>query len=178
MMSDHLQTLKISNAARSEKSTFGRLLQLYLHDFSEFAGIEDPYGDVDHDGKFQYEQFDCYWVDPRREPLLFRLESQIVGFALVNDWTASGMATDYCMAEFFILRKYRRTGIGKSAAQEIIRRFPGTWEIPVADYNKPALHFWRSVVSSMTEYSIEEVAGDGERWFGTIWRLASGNNLR
>ena len=171
-MRDRLESLSISNATKSEKLTIARLLQFHLHDFSEFAGVEDTFGEVDKDGMFQYGHFDSYWADRRREPLLFRIDTQIVGFAFVNDWSVSGHATDRCMAEFFILRKYRGTGIGKSAALEIIRRRPGNWEIPVAHYNQPALIFWRSVVSSIVEYSVKEVAGDSQRWIGTIFRLA------
>ena len=171
-MRDHLTSLSISTAAGSERETLARLLQLYLHDFSELADIEEPYGDVDDDGTFRYEHIDSYWADHRREPLLFRLNSRIAGFALINDWSASGHTVDYCVAEFFVLRKFRRIGIGARAAEEIIRRRSGIWEIPVIEPNRPALRFWRSVVASMAGPSVEEIAGDGDRWTGTIFRLA------
>jgi predicted acetyltransferase len=171
-MHTHLQSVRVSTAAAAEKSTIAQLLQLYLHDFSEFAAIGEPYGDVGADGTFQYERLDSYWTDSRREPLLFRIDRTIVGFALVSDWSASGLPADYCMAEFFILRKYRRAGIGKSAASQIVRARRGIWEIPVADYNRPALSFWRSVVASMQGYDVAQVAGDRQRWYGIIWRLS------
>lgn len=166
-----LQNLQITNVARCEKSMIARMLQLCLHDLSEFAKAGEPYGDVEGDGAFRYDHLDGYWSDSGREPLLFRIDGRIAGFALVNQWSASGLGTDRSMAEFFILRKYRRVGLGKYAAVEIIRQRPGRWEIPIADYNRPALIFWRSIVSTMEDFSHEKISGDGQRWSGTIWRL-------
>ncbi len=33
------------------------------------------------------------------------------------------------MAEFFVLRRWRRTGVGRAAVRDLLERFPGTWEI-------------------------------------------------
>jgi predicted acetyltransferase len=33
------------------------------------------------------------------------------------------------MSEFFVLRKYRRQGIGRTAAVELFERFPGPWRV-------------------------------------------------
>jgi predicted acetyltransferase len=170
-MSAQLPSPVISLATRADKSAVARLMQLYLHDFSEFAKIGELHGDVDRDGNFQYPYLDRYWVDSEREPLLIWFDGQIAGFALVNDWSASGLGAKYCMAEFFILRKYRAIGIGKRAAHELIRARSGVWEIPVAHYNLPALQFWRSTLNSITGCKIDEVAGDGERWAGMIFRI-------
>ena len=170
-MSAQLPSLVVSLATRAEKSAVERLMQLYLHDFSEFAKVGEPYGDVDRDGAFQYPHLDSYWDDSKREPLLIWVDRRIVGFALVNDWSASGLGATYGMAEFFILRKYRAIGIGKLAAHELIRARPGVWEIPVAHYNLPALQFWRSTLNAMTGCKVDEVAGDGERWSGPIYRI-------
>jgi predicted acetyltransferase len=166
-----LDSLNISIATLSEKPIIGRLLQLYLHDFSEFATDGDAAWDVNDDGLFQYKYFDSYWIDPGREPLLLRMGNQIVGFASLNDWSASGLGTDRGMCDFFILRKYRGMGLGKCAALEIIRDRPVIWEIPVRHYNKSAIRFWRSVVTSIDEFMVEEIAGDNKRWTGPIWRL-------
>jgi len=148
------------------------LLQLYLHDFSDFAMDSDATWDVSDDGFFQYKYFDSYWIDSSREPLLFRMDDQIVGFAPLNEWSASGRGIGCGMGDFFIMRKYRGMGLGKRAALEIIRDRPVNWEIAVRDYNKPALSFWRSVVMSIDEFTVEEIAGDNKRWTGPIWHAS------
>ena len=78
------------------------------------------------------------------------------------------MPRDHAVAEFFVLRKHRRTGVGTRAAHEVFRRFPGRWEVPVASYNIPALRFWRNVVRAMPAAALQEHAGDGQRWSGTV----------
>ena len=171
-----LESLNISIATISEKPIVGRLLQLYLHDFSEFATDGGSTWDVNDEGVFQHKYFDSYWKDSGREPLLFRMDKKIVGFALLNDWSPSARGIDCGMGDFFVMRKYRRMGLGKCAALEIIRNRPVIWEIAVRDYNNPALNFWRSVVSSIDEFTVEEIAGDTKRWTGPIWRLSPKTN--
>src|SRR5262245_35485001 len=176
-MDQRPQPVHVSIADHTERPIVGRLIQLYKHDFSEFAKVGEPYGEIGDDGLFRYDHLDSYWTDTRRKPILFRAHTHIAGFALVNDWSASGSAVDYGMAEFFVLRKYRRIGIGKNAAQELFQRYPGTWEIAVAAYNRPAMTFWRSVIASTPKYRVDELTGDGHRWSGPIWRLTPRNAL-
>jgi predicted acetyltransferase len=66
-----------------ERLAIENLLQLYTHDFSEnWAGMDR--GDVDADGRFTLNPLDSYWADASHIPLLFRIASHIVGFALLN----------------------------------------------------------------------------------------------
>ena len=164
------QAITITQVSESQKALLARLMQLYLHDFSEFVEIGQPYGDVNADGVFDYEYFESYWSEPEREPLLITFGQNIVGFALINAWSASGLGTDQAIAEFFILRKYRRAKLGTRAAMKVISDRSGRWEIPIAFYNRPALAFWRSVVLSLQGYQFEEFKGDRDRWSGTILR--------
>lgn len=170
-MADHATTLHITLARETEQSVVARLLQLYLHDFSAFAEANDPYGKVNEAGLFTYDHLDAYWHDPGREALLLRLGPDLAGFALINTWSASGRGTDKAIAEFFVLRKYRRIGVGRRAAREILQSRPAVWEIAVARYNQPARAFWEAVVATLDGYTSDALQGDGERWSGSIWRL-------
>src|SRR6185295_14432117 len=60
-------------------------------------------------------------------------DPKFAGLALVNDWSASGLVVDYCMAEFFVLRKYRRIGFGKNATKSCSSsiRGPGKFASPI-----------------------------------------------
>lgn len=170
-MSDTTPPLSLTAATSIERPIVERLLQLYLHDFSGFARADDPYGKVDGRGRFAYPHLDRYWQDSSSEPLLFRVGADLAGFALVNDWSVSGRGTDRAVAEFFVMRKYRRAGLGMRAALEIIQQRPVMWEISVADYNQPAQEFWSAVVASLRGFETHMLDGDGDRWAGPIWRL-------
>lgn len=112
-----------------------RLLQLYLHDFSEVDRHT-----LNARGEFEYRWFDRYWSDPERTPLLVRVEGKWAGFALVR------LGEPNEMAEFFVMRKYRRSGIGRRVAAECFRRFPGNWRIHEVRGNAAAVAFWRAVI--------------------------------
>jgi predicted acetyltransferase len=166
------QALTVSRATQDEKPLLARLLQLYLYDFSELAEIGDQHGEIGEDGTFAYPYFDRYWIDAGRKALLFRYEGRPVGFALISDVSMCGRPTDYGVAEYFVMRKYRRIGIGKEAMHRMLADRRGIWEIAVAHYNAPGLAFWRQVMSAVVDYDVAEIAGDGERWRGPIYRLS------
>jgi predicted acetyltransferase len=113
------------------------LLQLYAHDFSEFLDLE-----LGPDGKFDYPSLPLYWTDPNRYPFLVRIEGQLAGFVLVKR-----EASIWDMAEFFVIRGYRRRGIGTTIAHDIWRRCPGLWEVRVMELNQSALQFWQRAIS-------------------------------
>ena len=149
-----------------------RLLQLYLHDFSEYAQPGTPWGEVDADGHFAYSPLlDAYWAGRDHLPLVIRADGNTAGFVLLNRWSALDMPLDRAVAEFFVLRKYRRIGVGTRAAHGMFQRFPGRWEVAVAGYNTVALRFWRDVVRTLPTMALQEKAGDGQRWSGTVLSL-------
>ncbi|MBN9259599.1 MAG: GNAT family N-acetyltransferase [Hyphomicrobium sp.] len=163
--------VQIARARADEVHTLSRLMQLYLHDFSEFAPFESPHGELGHDGIFAYPHLDAYWSEPNREPLLVHIAGRLAGFVLVNDWSALGRPVDFAIAEFFVARKYRRRGIGTEIARQVIGERPGRWEIAVLADNWPALAFWRRAIPAVHSGPVELIEGDGERWRGTIFRL-------
>lgn len=167
--------LTIDAARLDERATVERLLQLYLHDFSAFAEPDSPYGDVEADGRFAYPDLERYWLTTDHQALLLRAEGRLAGFALLNRWAPSGADVDHAMAEFCILRKYRRTGLGRAAARRIIAARPGRWEVGVAAYNSPAIAFWRAALADLDGWRVREGAGDGDRWRGSIFFLTPPN---
>jgi predicted acetyltransferase len=50
------------------------------------------------------------------------------------------------MAEFFVMRKYRRLGIGRKAALALLTQFPGPWQVRQQLTNPTATAFWRTVI--------------------------------
>jgi predicted acetyltransferase len=127
--------IKVLEARLRDKPVVRRLLELYLHDFSEFTDA-----DVDGRGRFGYPYLDLYWTEPERRPFLFRAAGHWAGCALVR------RGTPHDMAEFFVLRKYRRTGVGVVAARDLFHRFPGAWQVRQMTANTGATAFWRRAI--------------------------------
>jgi predicted acetyltransferase len=106
------------SATEDDRPVLRRLVELYRYDFSEF-----DLADVDAHGEYGYRYLDHYWTEPHRRAFLFRVDGRWAGFGLVR-------AEEPCdMSEFFVLRKYRRQGIGRTAAVELFERFPGPWRV-------------------------------------------------
>ena len=162
-------TLEI--APRDRRLAFENLFQLYTHDFSEFWH-DRVEGELDEDGLFgDYPYLDSYWSEPGRTPILIRASGHLAGFALVNDFAHSGLRTDYSMAEFFVVRKHRRAGVGRAAACAIIGARAGQWEIAVVRRNVAAQAFWRRVAAETASGRVEILDRDDDLWNGLILRF-------
>ncbi|MCQ6557370.1 GNAT family N-acetyltransferase [Paenibacillus mendelii] len=122
-----------------------RMFELYMHDFSEYLEF-----DLDENGLYGYPYLDLYWTEPGRHPFLIKVSDKLAGFVLVRT-VDSDLGPIHSIAEFFIVRKYRRKGIGKQAALKMFHSFPGRWRVVQVERNYPAQTFWRSVISSFTE---------------------------
>lgn len=138
------------------------LLELYIHDFSEFLDIE-----IGSDGRFGYKHLSSYWADLTRHAFLIRVDSRLAGFVLVKtEPAAPGREAVWDLAEFFTLRRYRNRGIGTRAAHAVWNLLPGPWQVRVMESNTQAHHFWSTAISrycgkSMNFASLEK---DGQRW--------------
>ncbi|UVI33035.1 GNAT family N-acetyltransferase [Paenibacillus spongiae] len=137
--------MDIYRAQPKDKILIQRMLELYTHDFTEFLDI-----DLDENGLYGYPYLDLYWIEPGRHPFLIQVSGKLAGFVLVRT-ISSDEDPIHTIAEFFIVRKYRRQGIGKQAALKIFHLFPGRWRVDQVERNFPAQTFWRSVISSFTD---------------------------
>src|SRR6516162_802430 len=94
----------VADAGPEDRGRVLALFEMYVYDLSELLGL-----DVGDDGRFHAYPLDAYWSEPRRHPFLIRVDEKIAGFALVHGrsrLTGDEAVTD--MAEFFVLRRYRR----------------------------------------------------------------------
>lgn len=108
----------IVSARPDQKPAIANLVQLCLYDVT--ATMPFPVGP---DGRFEYGFLDRFW----QHPYLLYAGDEIAGFALVIDHCPL-TATSPCwfMAEFFVLKAYRRSGIGSQDVAGIVDRHPAT----------------------------------------------------
>ena len=79
------------------------------------------------------------------------------------------------MAEFFVIRGYRRRGIGTEVAHEVWRQFPGRWEVRVMQSNHAAYPFWEHAIAAFTGEAIHSVRVENG---GNCWHLFSFESRR
>ncbi len=146
----------------TDKPLIQQMMELYPSDFSEFENT-----DLNEHGYFGYLYLDYYWVEADRFPFLVRVDSKPAGFVLVNQYTYFP-DSQYSVAEFFILRKYRQRGIGREVAFHVFDLFPGRWEVHQIPTNIPAQQFWRSVIGAYTTDNYTETVTEDKDWTGIV----------
>ncbi len=125
-----------------ERPAVRRLVQLYLYDLG---------GDrwrVEGDGTFAPASWhERFWSRRGKHHFVIRVDGRLAGFALVGDrahFAGDGVRE---IGEFFVLRRYRRRGLGAGAAEALFARFPGRWEVAELSWNVAARRFWRRVIT-------------------------------
>jgi predicted acetyltransferase len=160
-------SLDLIRAGEDQHDVLANMLELYSHDFSEFLPLE-----LRDDGRFGYKNLPLYWSDPRRRAFLARFENKLAGLVLVKKGSEisgseiSGDEEVWDMAEFFILRGYRRRGLGTELAAKVWQACPGKWEVRVMANNVAALRFWNSAVARFTGWPAQSVRLEigGREW--------------
>ncbi|MFN7252903.1 MAG: GNAT family N-acetyltransferase [Anaerobacillus sp.] len=157
-MKEEQFNLQIDKAEYEDKGVLRNLINLYEYDVSEFNGSEPNCF-----GVFEYLYLDHYWTsksieEEGRIPYLLKVNGNLAGFVLINNVSCLNRKDiTYTIAEFFILRKWRRKGIGKLVAFKVFSRHAGKWEVAQERENTKAQIFWRSVIYEYTKGNFEEL---------------------
>src|SRR5215813_10228182 len=132
----------VEPAMPPDAAVLSNLLELYSHDLSAVFNLE-----LGANGRFGYEKLALYWSEPeRRFPFLIRAGTRLAGFALVTRGSpASDDPNDFDIAEFFVVRRHRRSGVGRRAAFLLWNRFAAHWIVRVSEGNQKGLRFWGNV---------------------------------
>lgn len=153
---------------KERKQIISRLMQFYLYDFTRYLEI-----DVDQEGVYPaYPGLDAYWSSgDNKLAYLFKVDGHIAGFALVDRLLRSTEGQFY-MCEFFVMQKYRRSGVGTWAAHKLFDMYPGDWKVSQVRANTPARNFWHKVIGEYTNGAFQErfnpQQGNPSQYFSTL----------
>jgi predicted acetyltransferase len=142
-----------------------RMLELYQYEISDMYDQ-----DLDALGEYGYD-LTRHREAKRSFAHVVLVDGRYAGFALV----APGAVTQkdgYWMEQFFILKKYRRSGLGAEFAQSVFHSHPGAWEVGQMPSNLPAQAFWRKVIASITAGRFTEVQVTEGWWQGVVQRFS------
>lgn len=153
-------SLRDARAHVHDQEWIEKVYKDYLDDLGLLAtGIFPALNEVGHREPDHLQR----WLVDRSAALITILDDQQpAGFAMVVRETQGSREADYRMAEFFIERRHRRRGVGRSAVRLILDRFAGRWEILEYTRNPAAVQFWRRVVADYTRGKYRERVNAGE----------------
>ena len=136
-------SIELISATEADREIVRNLSAYYIYDFTEYTGWSCP-----KNGLFAGcdELFDD-WSVGKNHPFVIKVNGELAGFAGVAYDDDSG---EHFIQEFFIMRKFRRKGVGKSIALMLFDRFPGKWKVQQLTANTPAVGFWRAIIDEYT----------------------------
>ena len=156
-------TIRDAQHSEQDRTWIQKQYSEYLDDLSRLSMNTGMFPASGEYGEREAELMARWFADDSSHPLLILKDDRRVGFALVSRPPRNQRdSVDYRMAEFFITSKARRLGAGRDAAMLIFNRFAGAWEVLEFLYNKPAVTFWRAVVTQYTGGRFRESVAHGE----------------
>ncbi len=138
--------VEIVEVTAENKAVLNNLMEKYLYEFSQWEKT-----DINENGLYDYEYLDCYFTEENRYPYFIKSDRKLAGFALISDYPeVPDEETDFCLSEFFILYKYRRSGVGREAVAQILDKHHGKWQLKRHPHNTASVYFWNSVIDRYT----------------------------
>jgi len=143
--------IKIELATVNQKQVLINLLEKYEYEFSQY----DDSG-VDELGLFGCEEWiETYWEKDNCWPYLIKVDDKLAGFAFVGDFPIKGKETDFIIDEFFIIYKYRNSGVGQFVVDYLLDKHQGKWGLYYTPRNLPAVSFWPKAIGKYTNDNYE-----------------------
>lgn len=137
--------ISIKQVSSDEKEILRNLLEKYNFEFSKWDKR-----DVNALGLYGYDWFDHYWTEDDRYAFFIMADEKLAGFAMINSYCELTEDIDYSMAEFCVMPKYRRSGVGKKAVLDIFEALHGKWYLKMHPHNVGAARFWNNVIAEYT----------------------------
>jgi predicted acetyltransferase len=144
-----------------DRPVLARLLELYQYDMSEVWPQ-----DLNIHGEYGFA-VDRYLRNPLLRAYLFLVDGRYAGFGLV-DPDVSLPGNQHWMGQFFVMKRYRRLGVGRLGARHMFERHRGRWEVGQMPLNFAAQDFWRRVIAEYTGGNYVEHELHDERWDGFL----------
>jgi len=160
--------LTIHQARAEDFPALEQLLELYQYDLSDIW-----LQDLNAEGKYGFDLTRHKRAD-RSRAFIARYDSQYVGFALTAPAIVTRMEGTW-MEQFFILKRYRNSGVGRALARHVLFSHPGLWEIGQIASNEAAYAFWRKVIAEATEGQFTELQVTEGWWQGVVQQFSIPN---
>jgi len=141
----------LRQAELDDREILANLLEKYDYEFSQYDGR-----DVNKLGLYGYEYLDYYWNADKRWAYFIEVDGKLAGFVMVIDLPeVEGTETDFQIAEFFVMYKYRRSGVGRQAFFLVLDKHKGRWQLKRHPKNIASVCFWDNVINEYTKGQYE-----------------------
>lgn len=147
---------ELITATLKDYSVVQNLARFYAYDMSRYCSQAYEGWEFPENGLYECADFKKYLAGKGKHAYLVRINSELAGFVFVNQLEIMP-EVNWNMAEFYIVAKFQRSGIGAKIAKEVFTRFKGEWSVGVIPQNTRALLFWRKVIAEYTDNCFDEI---------------------
>ncbi|WP_375739031.1 GNAT family N-acetyltransferase [Pseudomonas boanensis] len=121
-----------------------------LYQFYAYESSDWEQEDVEVNGLYYIHEAHLarYWQDPDWSAHLILVDGFIAGFLLIERSELPGLDA-LELADLFILKKYRRQGIGRAVATQVLMSGVDAWLVRFYRQDETALAFWRTVLDEL-----------------------------
>lgn len=153
--------VEIRLASSEQRYIIQNMWSAYIHDLSQYQDrLPNQHGLLEEDDIAAYSAENLlseWWSYPDQVfAYIIYVDERPAGFALVASPPLVDGEADKVFYEFFLYHPYRGKGIGRLAATKVFDLFRGSWQLNVLPRHKPALAFWRKVLSDYTNGLYDE----------------------
>lgn len=136
-----------------QQALIANLYQFYAYESSDWEQE-----DVEVDGRFYIHQphLQRYWQEPDWSAQLILADGFIAGFLLIERSELPGVdALEF--ADLFILKKYRRLGIGRALVEQVMVTGGGRWLVSFYQQDVLARQFWQRLLAELPLRVVERL---------------------
>lgn len=133
-----------------------------LYQFYAFESSDWEQEDVEADGRFYIHEphLQRYWHSPGWGAYLVLVDGFIAGFVLIEASEVPGINA-LELADLFILKRYRRQGVGSAVARQFLADTGSAWLLRYHAEDRPAAGFCQALLASLAR-AVEELVLDDE----------------
>lgn len=139
--------MKLKNINKNERKILENMLQLYLHDISNYFLIDFN----SRSGLYEYDDLNKYFDNSGNTAFFMQSDNDdIVGFILL-DKVDNGLS----IQEIFVLNNYKNKNIGAEAVNTLFDTFKSNWTIKALPCSDPAQKFWERTIKNYTNNNFQ-----------------------
>lgn len=145
--------IELVPATVEQQALIANLYQFYAYESSDWEQE-----DVEVDGRFYIHEphLQRYWQEPDWSASLVLADGFIAGFLLIERSELPGVdALEF--ADLFILKKYRRLGIGRALVEQVMVAGGGRWVVSFYQQDALARQFWQHLLAELPLRVVERL---------------------
>lgn len=142
---DWRSVMKFVRVNEARREALDNLFNMYVHELSQYnSWLAEQ---LDHQGVFLRGVVDDYMANEDVICYLITDQGELAGFLILLKNPAIKKSLDYSIEEFFVIHRYRKTGLARKAWKALFRKYPGRYCVQVLKKNLHAHRFIRNYVA-------------------------------